>query len=169
MPFARALISAIAGFAAALIAFSVFYTRGDLGGIFRFLHERAVARRLAAAGADAAQVAAAKARALAVAEGFADPAFATQMLPVAALLGLAAAALMWHLFGQRAAQAAAGQERPDVQERMVLKFAYRHGGAFHLRDLSERGPLTPEQAREVVNRMQERGQLAREGEGYRLR
>ena len=165
---ARLFLSLIAGASAALIAFSAFYTRGDTGGVFRFLHERGVAKRLAAAGASPEQVAAAKARALEVAQTFADPAFATRMLPVALLIGVAAAALVWTLFGRRVERAAGGGERPDVQERMVLRFAYRSGGQFTLRDLSEKSPLTHDQAREVTGRMLERGQLRREGDGYRL-
>ncbi|MDO4245655.1 MAG: hypothetical protein Q4C89_06505 [Deinococcus sp.] len=168
MSAARLLLSLIAGASAALIAFSLFYTRGDTGGIFRFLGERGAARRLEAAGASPEQVAAAKARALEIAQGFADPAFATQMLPAALLIGVVVAALVWTLFGRRLTRAEQGGERADVQERMVLKLAYRSGGHFTLRDLEEKSPLTSQQAREVTARMLERGQLTRDGEGYRL-
>ena len=168
MSLARLLLSLIAGASAALIAFSAFYTRGDTGGVFRFLRARGEARRLEAAGGSAEQVAAAKARALEVAQSFADPAFASQMLPVALLIGVVAAALVWTLFGRRLERAEAGGERPDVQERMVLKYAYRSGGRFTLRELEEKSPLSFEQAREVTGRMLERGQLQREGDGYRL-
>ena len=165
---ARFLLSLIAGLAASLIAFSAVYVRGNGAGVMHFLHERGVAKRLAAAGGSSEQVAAAKARALAVAQSFADPALATRLIPLELLLGLLVAALVWKLFGQRLARAESGQERPDVQERMVLRFAHRRGGQFTLRDLSERSPLSSEQAREVTARMLERGQLRREGEGYRL-
>ena len=168
MSLARFLLSLIAGASAALIAFSAFYTRGDTGGVFRFLRARGQARRLEAAGASAEQVAAAKARALEIAQGFADPAFATQMLPVALLIGVVVAALVWTLFGRRLKRAEAGGERADVQERMVLKYAYRSGGRFTLRDLEEKSPLSFEQAREVTGRMLERGVLQRDGDGYRL-
>lgn len=168
MNLARLLLSLISGAAAALIAFSVFYTRGNLGGIFRFLGARGDARRLEAAGASAEQVAAAKARALDIAQTFADPALASRTLPVALLIGLGVAALIWHLFGRKVARAEAGGERADVQERMVLKLAYRQGGAFTLADLVEHSPLTLEQAETVTRAMQERGQLRREGAGYHL-
>lgn len=168
MSLARFLLSLIAGASAALIAFSAFYTRGDTGGVFRFLHARGDVRRLEAAGAGAEQIAAAKARALDIAQGFADPAFATQMLPVALLIGIGVAALVWTLFGRRLERAEQGGERADVQERMVLKYAYRSGGHFTLRDLEEKSPLSFEQAREVTGRMLERGQLQRDGDGYRL-
>lgn len=165
---ARLLLSLIAGLAASLIAFSAVYVRGNLGGVFHFLHERGAAKRLAAAGASPEQVADAKAKALAVAQTFADPALATRLLPLELLVGVAAGALIWWLFGRRVARAEAGGERADVQERMVLRFAHRHGGQFTLRDLMERSPLSAEQAREVTARMLERGELRREGEGYRL-
>ena len=165
---ARLLLSLIAGASAALIAFSAFYVRGDTGGVFRFLRARGEAKRLDAAGAGPEAVAAAKAKALAIAEQFADPAFATQMLPAAVLIGIVAAVLVWILFGRRAEQAASGQVRPGVEERMVLKFAYRHGGRFTLRDLATESPLSPEQARVVTGRMLERGELRREGESYVL-
>ena len=168
MSAARLLLSLIAGASAALTAFALFYTRGDAGGIFRFLGARGAARRLEAAGASAEQVAAAKARALEIAQGFADPDFATWMLPLALLAGLVVAALVWRWFGHRLTRAEQGGERADVQERMVLKLAYRSGGRFTLRDLETGSPLTYEQAREVTARMLERGQLIRDGEGYRL-
>lgn len=167
MNVARLSLSLIAGCSAALIAFSAFYVRGDLGGVMRFFRERAATRQLEASGASAEEVARAKVQLLAIAQGFADPEFATRMIPLCLLLGGVVAALVWGLFGRRLARAQTG-ERPDVQERMVRRLAYRMGGAFTLRDLAARSPLTAEQAREVTGRMLERGQLAREGEGYRL-
>lgn len=167
MNVARLSLSLIAGCSAALIAFSAFYVRGDLRGVMHFLRERAATRRLEAAGASAAEVAQAKAGLLAIAQGFADPDLATRMIPLCLLLGGVVAALVWGLFGRRLTRAQGG-ERADVQERMVRRLAYRMGGAFTLLDLAERSPLSAEQAREVTNRMLERGQLAREGEGYRL-
>lgn len=167
MNVARLSLSLIAGCSAALIAFSAFYVRGDLRGVMHFLRERAATRRLEAAGASAAEVAQAKAGLLAIAQSFADPEFAARMIPLCLLLGVVVAALVWGLFGRRLTRAQAG-ERPDVQERMVRRLAYRMGGTFTMRDLAARSPLSPEQAREVTARMLERGQLAREGEGYRL-
>lgn len=165
---ARFFLSLIAGAAASLIAFSAVYVRGNLGGVFQFLHARSVAKKLVAHGASAEEITQAKAHALAIAQTFADPNLATRLIPLELGVGLLAAALVWRLFGQRVARAEAGQERPDVQERMVLRFAHRSGGRFTLRDLAERSPLSAEQAREVVARMQEQGQLRREGESWMM-
>ena len=167
MNVARLSLSLIAGCAAALIAFSSFYVRGDLGGVMRFLRERGATRRLEASGASAQEVAQAKAQLLALAQGFADPDLAGRMIPLCLLLGVVVAVGVWGLFGRRLMRAQTG-ERPDVQERMVRRLAYRMGGAFTLSDLAARSPLSTEQAREVTGRMLERGQLKREGEGYRL-
>lgn len=164
---ARLLLSLIAGAAATLIAFSAVYVRGNVGGVFQFLHERGVAKRLAAAGADAQEIAAAKAKALAIAQTFADPQLATRLIPLELGLGLLAAYAVWQVFGRRIQQSEGG-ERPDIQERMVLRFAHRVGGPFTVQELTERSPLSAEQAREVVTRMLERGDLRHEGEGYAL-
>ncbi len=163
MNVARLFLSLVAGLAATLIAFSAVYVRGDLGGVFRYLHERGNLKRLVAAGAGPEQVAAAKARAQEVAQSVADPLLATRLMPLEVLLGVLAGLAVWWFFGQRAARAA-GESRPDLQERMVLRFAHRHGGRFTLRDLSTRSPLSAQQAREVTGRMLEAGQLCREGE-----
>lgn len=166
---ARVLLSVIAGMAASLIAFSAAYVRGDAGAVMHFLHQRAEVRRLAAqTGISAEQVAAARGHLQALAQQVAAPELASRLIPLELLLGAVAGGLVWWLFGQRVARAESGNERPDVQERMVLRFAHRRGGHFTLRDLGESSPLSAEQAREVTARMLERGQLRREGEDYTL-
>ncbi|GAA5500804.1 hypothetical protein Dxin01_00529 [Deinococcus xinjiangensis] len=167
MNVARLLLSLIAGLSAALIAFSAAFVRGDVGGVMHYLHERAALRRLTESGAGAEQIAKAKADLLALGQAVAAPELATQLLPLELLLGVLVGLGVWWIFGERVARAASGA-RPDIQERMVLRFAHRRGGVFTLRDLMERSPLSAEQAREVTTRMLERGQLRREGEGYRL-
>ena len=164
---ARLLLSSIAGLAASLIAFSAVYVRGDLGGVFQFFRARGAVKRLLANGAAPEQVAAAKANALAVAQSFADPALAARLIPLEVLLGALAGLAVWWFFGQRAKRTEAGT-RPDVLDRMVLRFAHRSGGCFTLRDLIDRSPLSAEQAREVTERMMHAGQLRREGEGFTL-
>lgn len=86
------------------------------------------------------------------------------MLPAAVLIGLLVAWLVWRLFGSRVER----PPRTDVQERMVLRLAYRKGGQFTLGDLAVSSPLTEEQARAVTRRMQEEGRLDRDGETFRL-
>lgn len=162
---ARPLLAVIGGLSAALLSFSVFYVRGDLGGVMTFLRERAALRRLREGGAPAEQVAQAQAGLVALAERVADPDLATRLLPLELLIGVGAGLLIWHLFGRRTQQAGA---RGDIQERMVRRFAYRRGGRFTLQELATGSPLEGEQARAVTARMLERGELQREGEGFRL-
>lgn len=157
-------MSAVAGLAAALIAYSALFVRGDLGGVMAYLRERGSVRRLDAAGADAATLDAARAHLRELGQRVGDPLFAAQMWPVALLVGLACALLAWRFFGSRERKEA----RPDIQERMVLRLAHRLGGTFTLRQLGDLSPLTDAQAREVTARMLERGHLQCEGEGYRL-
>lgn len=162
---ARAILSAVAGLAAALLSFSVIYVRGDLAGVMGVLRARSAARRLAESGAGAAQVEAARAHVLALAERFVAPDLATRLVPLELLIGLAVAAFVWWFFGRRSAQVG---ERPDIHERMVLRLAHRMGGQFTLGDLSARSPLSAPQAQATTARMLERGQLRREGEAFRL-
>lgn len=157
-------VSAVAGLASALIAYSALFVRGDLGGVMAYLRERGALRRLEAAGADAAALSAARAHLRELGQRVGDPAFAAQTLPLALLLGLVVAVLAWRFFGRRER----AQARPDIQERMLLRLAHRLGGRFTLGQLHEISPLTEAQAREVTARMVERGQLQRDGEGYRL-
>ncbi|KQQ99470.1 hypothetical protein ASF71_13555 [Deinococcus sp. Leaf326] len=167
MNVARMILSAVAGLAAALLSFSVIYVRGDLAGVMGVLRARSAARRLAESGAGAAQVEAARAQVLALAERFVAPDLATRLVPLELLIGVAVAALMWWFFGGRSAQVG-GERRPDIHERMVLRLAHRMGGQFTLNDLSERSPLSAPQAQATTERMLGRGLLRREGEAFRL-
>lgn len=166
---ARWGLSVIAGLSAALIAFGVIYVRGDLGGVMRFLRARGNLRDTIASGAGAAEVAAAKANALAVAQSFAVPDVAVSLVPLQLLIGLLVGAFVWWLFGRRMGRALNGQERPDVQERMVYRLAHRKGGRFTLAELSASSPLTPAQAQAVTHHMVQKGRLLQGDDGiYRL-
>ncbi|AFD24818.1 hypothetical protein [Deinococcus gobiensis] len=167
MNVARVILSAVAGLAAALLSFSVIYVRGDLGGVMTVLRARSAARRLAESGAGAAEVEAARANVLALAERFVAPDLATRLVPLELLIGLGVAVFMWWFFERRSAQVQQ-EGRPDIHERMVLRLAHRMGGRFTLTDLSERSPLSAPQAQATTDRMLERGQLRREGEAFRL-
>ncbi|MBB5233626.1 hypothetical protein [Deinococcus budaensis] len=160
----RLLVTAVSGLGALLIAYSAFYVRGDTAGVMRYLRERGDVRDLAAGGADAATLEAAHQSLAALGAQIADPAFALRMLPVAALIGLLVGALVWRLFGSRAGRVGAG----DVQERMVLRLAYRRGGRFTLEDLRADSPLSDEQGRAVTRRMLDSGRLTRDGDSFRL-
>lgn len=160
----RTAVTLISGLSAALIAYSAFYVRGDTGGVMRYLRERGDVRDLAASGAGAAQVEAARRNLAALGAEVADPDFALRMLPAALLIGVLVAWLVWRTFGSRAGRA----EQGDVQERMVLRLAYRKGGHFTLGDLSASSPLSEEQARGVTRRMLEAGRLTREGDTFRV-
>lgn len=165
MTMLRSLTASIFGLACALIAFAAFYVRGDLGGVFRYLGARGDARRLAESGASAEQIAAAQAKVHALADAAADPDFAVRTLPLALLVGLAAGYLVWRLFGSREARADAG----DVQERMLLRLAYRKGGRFSLEDVTASSPLTEAQAIHAVRRLKEAGRVRdAAGGGYEL-
>ncbi|WP_084048211.1 hypothetical protein [Deinococcus hopiensis] len=160
----RLAVTLIAGLSATLIAYSAFYVRGDTGGVMAYLREHAQVRRLAGSGADAGQVQAARQHLAALAGQVAAPDFAARMLPVALLIGAGIALLVWQLFGSRAER----PEQADVQERMVLRLAYRKGGHFTLGDLEAASPLSGEQASAVTRRMLDAGRLSREGETFSL-
>ncbi|GBF05225.1 hypothetical protein DAERI_030391 [Deinococcus aerius] len=160
----RAAVTLIAGLSAALIAYSAFYVRGDTAGVMHYLRERGDVKDLAASGASAAAVEAARRNLAALGERVADPDLALRMVPVALLIGVLVAWLVWRAFGSRVGSA----ERGDVQERMVLRLAYRKGGQFTLGDLGASSPLSEEQARAVTRRMLESGRLTREGDTFRL-
>jgi hypothetical protein len=160
----RIAVTLIAGLGTALLAYSAFYVRGDTGGVMRYLRERGDVRDLVAGGAGAAEVEAAR-RALAdLGARIAAPEFAGQMLPLALLIGLLVAWGVWRAFGSRAGQA----ERGDVQERMVLRLAYRKGGQFTFEDLRAAAPLSDEQVQAVTRRMLDAGRLSRDGDAFRL-
>ncbi|MFC6591280.1 hypothetical protein ACFP81_04080 [Deinococcus lacus] len=158
----RLILSFTVGLAAALLAAAAFYVRGDMGGVFQYLRARRELRELGA-GASADQLAAARQHLSDIYAAVAAPELAVSLLPLAGLLGVVAAWLAWQAFGW-AAQA----QRPDLQERMVYRLAYRMGGQFTLSDLAAASPLTREQAGQVLARMQAAGQLQRDGETYRL-
>lgn len=165
---ARLFLTLISGLSTALLAFAVIYVRGDAGGVMMFLRERGKFKRLVTSGTAAEQIDAARTHLQQLAERLAAPDLATQLIPLELLIGVLSAALVWWAFGRRAARMDSGRERPDVQERMVIRFAHRVGRPFTLRDLSDRSPLNAEQASLTVSAMLERGQLRREGEGYAL-
>lgn len=162
---ARWGLSVIAGCSAALIAFGVIYVQGDLGGVMRFLKARRILRETIASGAGAAEVAAAKANALAVAQAFAVPDVAVSLVPLELLIGVVVGAFVWWLFGRRVGRALGGQERPDVQERMVYRLAHRKGGRFTLAELTSGSPLTPVQAQAVTRHMVQTGRLLQGNDG----
>lgn len=165
MTLLRTLTATIFGFAFALISFAAFYVRGDLGAVFQYLGARGDARRLAAAGGSAEAVAAAHAQAHALADAAADPDFAVQMIPAALFLGVLAGYGVWRLFGSREARADAS----DVQERMLLRLAYRKGGHFSLDDVTASSPLTEAQAIHALRRLKEAGHIRdAAGGGYEL-
>lgn len=160
----RLLLSSVAGLSSALIAYSAFFTGGNLAGVMAYLRQRGAARRLEASGADAAQVQAARDRLHDLGLSIADPVYAAQMIPVALLIGLAVGLLMWWLFAGRVSGAA----RPDVEERMVLRLAHRLGGQFTLTQLTEISPLSADQAHVVTARMLQEGRLRRTEGGFTL-
>jgi len=160
----RLLVTVISGLSAVLIAYSAFYVRGDTAGVMRYLRERGDVRDLAAGGAGAAELEAARQNLAALGASIADPEFALRMLPVAVLIGLLVGWLVWRLFGSRSGRAGRG----DVQERMVLQLAYRQGGRFTLRELRSGSPLSDEQGQAVTRRMLEAGRLTRDGDTFRL-
>ena len=159
----KAVLSAITGCAAALIAYSVFYVRGDLSGVMAYLRARGALRRLQESGTPE-QVSAAQAKLHALGQQVGDPALAAGWLPLAVLIGALIAALVWWVFTRRQERA----PRVDIQERMVYRLAHRLGGRFTLDDLRARSPLTDEQARAVTARLLDLGRLTRDGDTYRL-
>lgn len=161
----RLTLAVIAGAAATLIAYSAAFVRGDLGGVFAYLHARAALRHLRqAATPDGVAVAAAQVHLRELGQRVADPELATRLLPLLLLLGAAVGALAWMAFGRQAR----GEARPDVYERMVFRLAHRRGGRFTHRDLLEHSPLDERQAQAVTARLLERGRLERRGEEYHL-
>lgn len=160
----RLLVTVISGLSALLIAYSAFYVRGDTAGVMRYLRERGDVRDLEAGGADPATLEAARQSLAALGAQIADPELALRMLPVAALIGLLVGGLVWRLFGSRAGRAGAD----DVQERMVLRLAYRRGGRFTPEDLRSASPLSDDQVQAVTRRMLEAGRLTRDGDSFRL-
>ncbi|THF87793.1 hypothetical protein E7T09_00695 [Deinococcus sp. KSM4-11] len=159
----RVFLSVIAGCSAALIAYAAAFVRGDLGGVMTYLHARAALRHLREGGAGPAAIQAAREHLQAVGTQVADPALAARLIPVALLVAVVVGALVWRLFDRQSSRPAL-----SAQERMVERFARRNGGRFTLGDLSERSPLTGEQARTVTARMADLGRLTRDGETYRL-
>lgn len=159
----RLLSSAIAGLSTTLIAYSAFYVRGDTAAVFAYLGARGAVKRMAGH-ASAADIEAARSKLLALGEQIADPQLALQTLPLSLLLGAVVFYLIWRVFSRGEGRS----QGVDVQERMVLKLAYRQGGRFLLSDLSRHSPLNTEQAEQVTRRMLERGQLERDGEHFVL-
>lgn len=170
----RTFLSVIAGCSAALITYGAAFVRGDLSGVMAYLRARGALRRLREAGADGGALSAARERLQALGEQVADPGLAARLIPLALLLGLIVAALVWRLFSRQIARPA----RADAQERMVYRLAHRKGGHFTLRELHQHSPLSEEQARAVTARLLEAGRLTREppdrspdsgtDEGFRL-
>ncbi|GGL84919.1 hypothetical protein GCM10010840_23520 [Deinococcus aerolatus] len=161
----RLVLSILTGLAATLVTYSVVFVRGDLGGVMGYLRARGALRRLTEGGADAGAVAAAQDALRTLGAQVGDPAQAARLIPLALLIGLAAGYAVWRVFGRKQTQ----QGRPDVQERMVYRLAWRKGGAFTLEDLAESSPLDEAQARAVTARMLELGRLTRDGEAFVLR
>ncbi|MBZ9714626.1 hypothetical protein K7W41_15210 [Deinococcus multiflagellatus] len=157
------LLTAIAGCAAALIAYSAAFVRGDLGGVFAYLRARGALKRLRESGTEA-QIAEAQRHLHALGAQVGDPAFAATMIPLALLVGVVVGALVWRAFGRRQGHA----PRADVQERMVYRLAHRKGGRFTLADLQSSSPLTEAQAQAVTARMLDLGRLVRDGDAFRL-
>lgn len=155
MNFPRWTVTLSAGFSASLLTYSAFYVRGDTGAVMAYLRERARVRRFADSGAVDEQVREAQRQLAALGTQIAAPAQALQWWPAACLIGLTVAALVWWLYGRRAVQPL----HTGQLERMVLRLAYRKGGAFTLQDLLVQSPLTPQQAQEVTDRLTAAGRL----------
>lgn len=147
------------------MVYGAVFVRGDLGGVMAYLRARGALRRLDEGGADAATVAAAQDALRTLGTQVGDPALAARLIPLALLLGLAAGYAVWRVFGRKQTQ----QGRPDVQERMVYRLAWRKGGVFTLTELAESSPLNETEARAVTARMLELGRLTRDGEAFSLR
>ncbi|MFC4637398.1 hypothetical protein [Deinococcus hohokamensis] len=160
----RAILAAVAGISAALIAYSVAYVRGDVGGVMHYLRARGALRRLEASGAPADALQAARQALRDLGQQVGDPGAAAQWWPAEVLVGLLVAALIWAVFTR---QLRTGP-RPDIQERMALRLAHRLGGRFTLGDLERISPLSAEQARAVTARLLEQGRLSRSGDTYEL-
>ncbi|MFC6748465.1 hypothetical protein [Deinococcus aquaticus] len=159
----KAALSIIAALSAALIAYSAFFVRGDLGGVMAYLRARGALRRLRESGTPE-QVAQGQAQLQALGQQVGDPALAAQLIPLALTVGLLVGALVWWAFSRRQS----GTPRTDIQERMVYRLAHRKGGRFTLDDLRAASPLTDEQARAVTARLLDLGRLTRDGDTFRL-
>ena len=159
----KTALSLIAGLSAALIAYSAFFVRGDLGGVMAYLRARGALRRLRESGTPE-QVAQGQAQLQALGQQVGDPALAAQLIPLALTVGLLMGALVWWAFSRRQS----GTPRTDIQERMVYRLAHRKGGRFTLDDLRAASPLTDEQARTVTARLLDLGRLTRDGDTFRL-
>ena len=160
----KTALSLIAGLSAALIAYSAFFVRGELGGVMAYLRVRGALRRLRESGTPE-QVAQGQAQLQALGQQVGDPALAAQLIPLALTVGLLMGALVWWAFSRRQS----GTPRTDIQERMVYRLAHRKGGRFTLDDLRAASPLTDEQARTVTARLLDLGRLTRDGDTFRLR
>lgn len=159
----RSFLTVLAGCSAALITYGAVFVRGDLSGVMAYLRARGALRRLREAGTESAALSAARDRLQAIGEQVADPALAARLIPLALLVGVVVAWLVWRLFARQA-----GRPAPSAQERMVYRLAHRKGGRFTLEDLRLQSPLSEEQARTLTAGLVERGRLTREGEGFRL-
>ena len=159
----KTALSLIAGLSAALIAYSAFFVRGDLGGVMAYLRARGALRRLRESGTPE-QVAQGQAQLQALGQQVGDPALAAQLIPLALTVGLLVGVLVWWAFSRRQS----GTPRTDIQERMVYRLAHRKGGRFTLDDLRAASPLTDEQARTVTARLLDLGRLTRDGDTFRL-
>ncbi len=93
-----------------------------------------------------------------------DPFLAARLLPVELLLGVLAGLLAYRTFGHQQQS----QQRPDAEERMVMRLALCRCGSFTLTELFEESPLTEDQAQWATQRMVDTGRLSREGETYSL-
>lgn len=95
-----------------------------------------------------------------------DPVLAAQLIPLHLTLGLIVGLLVFRAFGRRQA---AGP-RPDVADRMALRYAHRRRRPFLAEELAQESPLMPEQVPGTLARLSaEGGPLVREGDSYRLR
>lgn len=160
----KTALSLIAGLSAALIAYSAFFVRGDLGGVMAYLRARGALRRLRESGTPE-QVAQGQAQLQSLGQQVGDPALAAQLIPLALTVGLLVGVLVWWAFSRRQS----GTPRTDIQERMVYRLAHRKGGRFTLDDLRAASPLTDEQAQAVTARLLDLGRLTRDGDAFRLR
>ena len=160
----KTALSIIAGLSAALIAYSAFFVRGDVGGVMAYLRARGALRRLRESGTPE-QVAQGQAQLQALGQQVGDPALAAQLIPLALTVGLLVGVLVWWAFSRRQS----GTPRTDIQERMVYRLAHRKGGRFTLDDLRAASPLTDEQAQAVTARLLDLGRLTRDGDAFRLR
>jgi hypothetical protein len=146
----KTALSLIAGLSAALIAYSAFFVRGDLGGVMAYLRARGALRRLRESGTPE-QVAQGQAQLQALGQQVGDPALAAQLIPLALTVGLLVGVLVWWAFSRRQS----GTPRTDIQERMVYRLAHRKGGRFTLDDLR-------------AARLLDLGRLTRDGDTFRL-